>query len=70
MLLLNYKPVLDQPTGIGVYANSIFPALQSLDHVFIPGGGSGAEQELFTSGKFAGCKWRGNHKALLLIEPD
>ena len=41
MLLLNYKPVLDQPTGIGVYANAIFPALQSLDHVLIPGGGSG-----------------------------
>ena len=45
MLLLNYKPVLDQPTGIGVYANAIFPSLQSLDHVLIPGGGPGGGKE-------------------------
>ena len=45
MLLLNYKPVLDQPTGIGVYANAVLPALQNFDHVFIPGGGSGGGQQ-------------------------
>lgn len=41
MLLLNYRPVLHQPTGIGVYANSVLPALQSFEHILIPGGGSG-----------------------------
>ena len=45
MLLLNYKPVLDQPTGIGVYANAVLPALQNFDHAFIPGGGSGGSQQ-------------------------
>ena len=45
MLLLNYKPVLDQPTGIGVYANAVLPALQNFDHVLIPGGGSGGSQQ-------------------------
>ena len=45
MLLLNYKPVLDQPTGIGVYANAILPALTSFEHFLIPGGGSGGGKE-------------------------
>ena len=45
MLFLNYKPVLDQPTGIGVYANAVFPALKTLDHVLIPGGGSGGGKD-------------------------
>ena len=45
MLLLNYKPVLRQPTGIGVYANSILPAFETLDRVLIPGGGSGGGRE-------------------------
>jgi len=45
MLLLNYKPVLRQPTGIGVYANSVLPVLQNFDHVLIPGGGSGGSKE-------------------------
>lgn len=45
MLLLNYKPVLDQPTGIAVYANAVLPVLQSLDHVLIPGGGPGGGKE-------------------------
>jgi glycosyltransferase involved in cell wall biosynthesis len=36
-LLLNYRPVLRQPTGIGVYANAVLPALQELPHVLIPG---------------------------------
>ena len=45
MLLLNYKPVLSQPTGIGVYANAVLPALQKFDHVLIPGGGFGGGTE-------------------------
>jgi len=45
MLLLNYKPVLHQPTGIGVYANAVLPALQDFEHVVIPGGGSGGGKE-------------------------
>jgi len=45
MLLLNYKPILHQPTGIGIYANAVLPALQEFDHVFIPGGGSGGGKE-------------------------
>ena len=45
MLLLNYKPVLHQPTGIGVYANAVLPALQRFEHVLIPGGGSGGTKE-------------------------
>jgi hypothetical protein len=28
MLLLNYRPVLCQPTGIGVYADGVLPAPQ------------------------------------------
>ena len=41
MLLLNYAPVLRQPTGIGVYANAVLPALQQLPHVLIAGGQDG-----------------------------
>ena len=44
-LLLNYRPVLRQPTGIGVYANSVLPALQELPHVLIPGGEEGTAQQ-------------------------
>jgi len=45
MLLLNYKPVLDQPTGIGVYANGVLPAFNQFEHILIPGGGSGGGTE-------------------------
>ena len=45
MLLLNYKPVLDQPTGIGIYANAVLPALQKFEHILIPGGGSGGSKD-------------------------
>lgn len=45
MLLLNYKPVLSQPTGIGVYANGVLPALQQFEHVLIAGGAAGSAQE-------------------------
>ena len=41
MLLLNYAPVLRQPTGIGMYANAVLPALQQLPHVLIAGGQEG-----------------------------
>ena len=44
-LLLNYRPVLRQPTGIGVYANAMQPALQALPHVLVPGGGDGTAQQ-------------------------
>ena len=47
MLLLNYKPVLHQPTGIGVYANAVLPELQKFEHVLLPGGGSGGSKERF-----------------------
>lgn len=45
MLLLNYKPIPRQPTGIGVYANAVLPALQSFEHILITGGGSGGNNE-------------------------
>ncbi len=45
MLLLNYRPVLRQPTGIGDYANGVLPALQGLEHSLIPGGGEGGAKE-------------------------
>ena len=45
MLLLNYRPVLRQPTGIGVYANAVLPALQSLPHRLIAGGEVGSARQ-------------------------
>jgi len=39
-LLLNYRPVLSQPTGIGIYANAVLPALQQLPHQLIRGAGT------------------------------
>ena len=44
-LLLNYRPVLRQPTGIGVYANAVLPALQELPHVLVPGGEEGTAKQ-------------------------
>lgn len=44
-LLLNCRPVLRQPTGIGVYANAVLPALQQLPHVLIPGGEEGTAKQ-------------------------
>jgi glycosyltransferase involved in cell wall biosynthesis len=44
-LLLNYRPVLRQPTGIGVYANAVLPALQELPHVLIAGGEEGTGKQ-------------------------
>ena len=45
MLLLNYKPVLSQPTGIGVYANAVLPVFDQFEHTLIPGGGLGGGAE-------------------------
>ena len=56
MLLLNYKPVLHQPTGIGVYANAVLPALQTLDHVLIPGGRSGSGTERLQRFAWSQCQ--------------
>ena len=44
-LLLNFRPVLRQPTGIGVYANAVLPALQELNHVLLPGGEEGTTKQ-------------------------
>jgi glycosyltransferase involved in cell wall biosynthesis len=44
-LLLNYRPVLCQPTGIGVYANAVLPALQGLPHRLLPGGEQGTAKQ-------------------------
>ena len=45
MLFLNYKPVLHQPTGIGVYANAVLPTLKDFEHMLISGGGSASVQQ-------------------------
>ena len=45
MLLLNYKPVLNQPTGIGVYANAVLPAFDQFEHALIPGGAAASGKE-------------------------
>ena len=72
MLLLNYKPVLDQPTGIGVYANAVLPALQNFEHVFIPGGGSGGGKERLKRFSWSQCqlpKLARERKADLIFTP-
>ena len=38
MLLLNYRPIPRQPTGIGVVAEALRPALSTLPHQLVPGG--------------------------------
>jgi len=72
MLLLNYKPVLDQPTGIGVYANAVLPALQNFEHAIIPGGGSGGAKERlrrFAWSQFQLPKLARERKADLIFTP-
>ena len=44
-LLLNYRPVLSQPTGIGVYAAAVLPALQQFPHRLVVGGGKGGARQ-------------------------
>ena len=72
MFLLNYKPVLHQPTGIGVYANAVLPALQNLEHAIIPGGGSGGAKERlrrFAWSQFQLPKLARERKADLIFTP-
>jgi len=47
-ILLNYRPVLRQPTGIGIYANAILPTLQQLPHVLVAGGEVGTARQRLT----------------------
>jgi glycosyltransferase involved in cell wall biosynthesis len=44
-LLLNYRPVLRQPSGIGVVANALLPALQQFPHHLVEGGEQGTAQQ-------------------------
>jgi len=71
-LLLNYRPVLCQPTGIGVYAQAVLPALQQLPHVLIAGGEQGTPQQRLR--RLAWSQWRlsrlaRRHHASLIFTP-
>ena len=71
-LLLNFRPVLRQPTGIGVYANAVLPALQELTHVLLPGGEEGTAKQrlkrlLWTQLELPRSANR--HKASLIFTP-
>lgn len=71
-LLLNYRPVLRQPTGIGVYANAVLPALQQLPHVLIPGGEEGSAQQRLK--RLAWTQWElprlaRRHQASMIFTP-
>jgi glycosyltransferase involved in cell wall biosynthesis len=71
-LLINYRPVLRQPTGIGVYANAVLPALQELPHVLVPGGEEGtAKQRLkrFLWAQLELPRLARRHKASLIFTP-
>jgi glycosyltransferase involved in cell wall biosynthesis len=71
-LLVNYRPVLSQPTGIGVYANAVLPALQDFPHVLIPGGEQGtAHQRLkrLAWTQYALPRLARRHKASLIFTP-
>ena len=72
MLLLNYKPVLAQPTGIGVYANEILPAFEKFEYKLVSGGGSsGSRQRLqrLAWSQFSLPKLAIKHKADLIFTP-
>jgi len=60
-LLLNYRPVLRQPTGIGVYAQAVLPALQQLPHVLVAGGEQGTALQRLR--RLAWSQWRLLHLA-------
>ena len=60
-LLLNYRPVLRQPTGIGVYANAVLPELQQLPHVLVAGGEQGTALQRLR--RLAWSQWRLPHLA-------
>ena len=71
-LLLNFRPVLRRPTGIGVYANAVLPALQELNHVLVPGGEEGTAKQrlkrlLWTQLELPRSANR--HKASLIFTP-
>jgi len=71
-LLLNYRPVLRQPTGIGVYANAVLPALQQLPHVLVAGGEQGTALQRLR--RLAWSQWRlphlaRRHRASLIFTP-
>ena len=71
-LLLNFRPVLRQPTGIGVYANAVLPTLQELTHVLLPGGEEGTAKQrlkrlLWTQLELPRSANR--HKASLIFTP-
>ena len=71
-LLLNYRPVLRQPTGIGVYANAVLPALQEFPHVLIPGGEEGTAQQRLkrlTWSQFQLPRLAKRHEASLIFTP-
>ena len=71
-LLLNYRPVLQHPTGIGVYADAVLPALRQLPHVLLPGGGAAS-----ASGRLRRLAWTQaqlpqlarRHRASLIFTP-
>ncbi|MBM5793500.1 MAG: glycosyltransferase family 4 protein, partial [Cyanobacteria bacterium K_DeepCast_0m_m1_088] len=71
-LLLNYRPVLRQPTGIGVYANAVLPELQQLPHVLVAGGEQGTALQRLR--RLAWSQWRlrhlaRRHRASLIFTP-
>jgi glycosyltransferase involved in cell wall biosynthesis len=71
-LLLNYRPVLRQPTGIGVYASAVLPALQQLPHVLVAGGEQGTALQRLR--RLAWSQWRlphlaRRHRASLIFTP-
>jgi glycosyltransferase involved in cell wall biosynthesis len=71
-LLLNYRPVLRQPTGIGVYAHAVLPALQQLPHVLIPGGEEGSGRQRLKRLAWSQLelpRLAGRHKASLIFTP-
>jgi len=71
-LLLNYRPVLRQPTGIGVYANAVLPALQQLPHHLIPGGEQGTAAQRFQRLAWSQVclpRLAERHKAALIFTP-
>ena len=72
MLLLNYKPILSQPTGIGVYAKEILPAFEKSEYKLISGGGSsGSMQRLqrLAWSQFSLPKLATKYKADLIFTP-
>jgi len=71
-LLLNYRPVLRQPTGIGVYANAVLPAVQDFPHVLISGGEEGSARQRLKRLLWTQCelpRLARRHNASLIFTP-